>query len=80
MAWVPPYGPGKPNGDLPPALYAKLSASGTQRHGALRYMGGRRAPSRCSTEPNGLKCTGDSAYQRMKKEAQVNNRRLDPKT
>jgi len=26
-------------GDLPPALYAKLSAPGTQRDGALRYMG-----------------------------------------
>lgn len=26
-------------GDLPPAIYAKLSAPGTQRDGALRYMG-----------------------------------------
>jgi putative transposase len=39
-------------GNLPPALYAKLSATGTQRAGALRYTEGLRTPSRCVTEPS----------------------------
>jgi putative transposase len=39
-------------GNLPPALYTKLSAMGTQRAGALRYTEGLRAPSRCVTEPS----------------------------
>jgi len=41
-------------GNLPPALYAKLSAPGTQRAGPLRYTDGLRAPSRCITEPSEL--------------------------
>jgi len=40
--WKDDYNTFRPHsgiGDLPPALYAKLSAPGTQRDGALRYMG-----------------------------------------
>jgi putative transposase len=41
-AWMIDYNTLRPHsgiGNLPPALYAKLSAPGTQRDGALRYMG-----------------------------------------
>jgi putative transposase len=40
--WKDDYNTLRPHsgiGDLPPALYAQLSAPGTQRDGALRYMG-----------------------------------------
>ena len=42
-------------GNLTPAAYAKSSAPEEQRDGTLRCTRGLRAPSRCSTEPNGLK-------------------------
>lgn len=55
--WMADYNQERPHsgiGNLPPALYAKLSAPGTQRAGALRYTEGLRAPSRCITEPSEL--------------------------
>jgi putative transposase len=42
-------------GNLQPAEYADRSAPGKQRDGALRYTEGLHAPSRCITEPYGLK-------------------------
>ena len=42
-------------GNLPPAAYAEIIAPGMQRDGALALCRGLRAPSRCITEPTGLK-------------------------
>jgi putative transposase len=55
--WMADYNQERPHsgiGNLPPALYAKLSAPGTQRAGVLRYTEGLRAPSRWITEPSEL--------------------------
>jgi putative transposase len=41
--------------NLTPAAYADRSAPDTERDGTLRYTRGLRAPSRCFTEPIGLK-------------------------
>ena len=57
-AWKDDYNTIRPHsgiGNLPPAIYAKLSAPAMQRDGTLRSIGGLRAPSRCTTEPDGLK-------------------------
>jgi hypothetical protein len=42
-------------GNLPPAIYAKLSDPAMQRGGSLRSLGGYAPPPRCFTEPNRLK-------------------------
>jgi putative transposase len=51
--WKDDYNTFRPHsalGNLPPAVYAKISAPEMQRDGTLRYIEGS-APSRCTTEP-----------------------------
>jgi putative transposase len=71
--WKNDYNTVRPHsglGNLTPAAYADRSAPDTQRDGTLLYTGGS-APSRCFTEPIGLKSTWDSAHCWMKEGAQV---------
>ena len=54
--WKDDYNTVRPHSalaNLPPAIYAKISAPGMQREGTLRYIEG--TASRCTTEPTALK-------------------------
>jgi putative transposase len=56
--WKNDYNTVRPHsalGNLPPAAYAGITAPGMKRDGALPAMRELCAPSRCITEPSGLK-------------------------
>jgi hypothetical protein len=56
--WKDDYNTTRPHGaldNLPPAVFAKLSAPAMQRDGRLALRRGLRAPSRCTAEPIRLK-------------------------
>ena len=62
---------------MPPAVYAKLSASGMQRDGSLELLPGLRAPSRCTTEPVGSNQERALQSNWMKEGAQVTHHQED---
>ena len=72
--WKDDYNTVRPHsglGDLSPAAYAKASAPGTQRDGALRYIGGSAPRPVASPSQQGSNQPGSFTHRWMKHGAQV---------